>query len=91
MPKKHVETNHHVIPRSRGRDGYEIHHPINIRKLCALFHSKLHETFGNMTPQEQLEAWLKINESVITPEVYLLIAELVALHRERFYQTEVLK
>jgi hypothetical protein len=69
MGRRNRHTTHHIIPRSRDVDGFEVHRPDNKSVLKEYVHQGLHLQYYNQTPQEQLETWLKINIQVLSNEV----------------------
>lgn len=79
-------TRHHVVPKSREREGYNVHHPKNIKLLRQKYHDALHRLFSNKTPNEQLEDWYSVNKEVLSDAVKNAIVELLEMKKEEFYK-----
>jgi hypothetical protein len=89
--KKNKEYDvHHIVPRSRKSEGFDIGHEINLKRMRRTLHQRLHNLFNNMTPQEQLELWYDINKAVLNAETRGELQEVILSTKERFYREEVL-
>lgn len=58
-------SNHHRIPKSHEKDGYNVHHPDNMWKIAHKVHVDIHRLFEDKLPHEQIEFILELNRRVI--------------------------
>lgn len=91
MENQHKKTKHHVVPKSRVREGYNVHHPNNITHINQKTHDALHRLFDNKTPQEQLALWFSINRQVLSAEVSRKLKEVLEMDKEDFYKPRMNK
>lgn len=81
---------HHICPRSRAPEGYDIGHELNLKRLRVKFHQRIHTLFDNMLPHEQLALWFEVNAPVLSPEVRSIVSDVMTRARTEFYREEVL-
>jgi len=89
MAKK--TNKHHIIPRSREDEILNPHTDQNIIILDRDIHEAYHRVFRNMTPQETLKEWLKMNITVISSQTRSDIIETISTERVLFYSSKVIK
>ena len=58
-------SNHHLVPESRGGTRYHL----NIKPLADNLHKSFHVVFSNMTPIEQLRYIKSLNTSALEQDV----------------------
>jgi len=82
--------HHHLIPKSRRDDGFDVDAKVNITKLRRRKHDHVHRLYENMLPQEQLKDWLELNSPVLSTRTRDLIQELIDMEKDDFYNSDVL-
>jgi len=90
-PRRKPFEIHHMVPRSRANEGFEVEHETNLQRLRSNFHTRIHQLFENLTPREQLKLVLDVNLRVLSPRAIQLLSELVQMTKEEFYNPNVLK
>ena len=82
---------HHLIPKSRKDEGFNVQADINKGEWYINKHRALHALFVNMLPHEQIEHLLEINSDVIREDVKQEILEVLSKPHSEIYVDEVLK
>lgn len=91
-PKKSERDEHHLIPRSRRRDGFETRKGINsFKNIGKKFHANWHTRYNNKTPQEILEDDMQCIKSILSNDIRDRISEIITLPKEGFYIPKVLQ
>lgn len=70
-------SNHHICPKSREDEWYNVHHPDNQELLKHKSHEDLHRLFQNMLPHEQIKFLLEINQKVMTKTAVKKIEQVI--------------
>ena len=81
---------HHIIPKSRKLEGYNVNNDSNLLTMRVKTHANFHRIFQNLTPQEQFEILFAINSSVYSEEVVHRVEELIFADVEDFYREDLL-
>lgn len=81
-------NNHHRIPKSREKDGYDVHHEDNQWLMNQKKHECIHNLFQNLCPHEQFDELLRINKQVMNAQAIKLIKQ--ALDIDTFYKQHLL-
>lgn len=91
LKTRQKKTRHHVVPKSREREGFNVHDKRNIKLLKQGVHDALHRLFSNLTPDEQLEFWYSVNEQVLSEYVKGELMEILSLQDKDFYKDWVVR
>lgn len=62
---KNWSDNHHICPKARRKDGYNVHTTENIVKIQRGIHEDIHRLFGVKVPHEKIVQILETDKSVI--------------------------
>lgn len=81
-------SKHHIIPKSREADGYNVHQKSNLVSVNDSFHVGLHQCFGNATPKEQFSLLGMISKKVMSRKAQRILDKLSNMKDEEFYDNE---
>lgn len=84
------KTNHHIIPKTRADEWYNVHHKSNQWLIEKQLHRDMHLLFGDMTPQEQFNFLLQINWAVIEQSIKDILLQLFSMDPKDFYETDII-
>lgn len=83
------KTNHHIIPKNRANEWFNVHHELNQIVLSGITHQKHHSVYGDLTPQEQLQYRLDLNWRVLSEDIKFCLQEILSMDIEEFYAPEL--
>lgn len=81
------KNNHHIVPKSRAKDWFDVENPRNQEYINQKVHEALHRLFANKTPAEQFAMLLEINQKVMQKKIVRQLQDL--LSSNDFYINEV--
>lgn len=84
------KNKHHIIPKSRADEGFDVHKPENITLINTSFHNGLHQSFGNATPKEQFELLGMCNKKVMSRKAKRTLDKLTSMKDSEFYDKDLL-
>lgn len=85
---KNFQDNHHICPKWRMKDGYNVHTTENITRINRKVHEAIHHLFWIKVPHERIEYILQIDKSVINKKYVKQIMEII--NKEDFYKDNIL-
>jgi len=85
---KNFQDNHHIVPKARMKDGYNVHTTENIARIQRTVHENIHHLFGIRVPHEKIEYVLQMDKSVINKKYVRQIMDI--LEKDDFYIDNVL-
>lgn len=85
---KNYQDNHHICPKARLKDGYNVHTTENIIRLQRKVHNDIHDLFWVKVPHEKIEYVLQMDKKVINKKYVKQIMDI--LNQEDFYINSVL-
>jgi hypothetical protein len=81
--RKNFEDNHHIVPKARMKDGYNVHTTENIIRIQRRVHENIHHLFWVKVPHEKIEYILQMDKKVINRKYVKQIMDI--LQQEDFY------
>jgi len=81
--KKKRFDNHHICPKERIKDWYNVHTTENIIRLQRKFHEDIHHVFGNKVPHEKIIQIIEMDGKVINKKYVKQLFDI--LHANDFY------
>ena len=74
---------HHIVPKARIKDGYNVHTTENIIRIQRKIHENIHHVFWVKVPHEKIEYVLQMDKKVINKKYVKQIMEI--LNQDDFY------
>ena len=88
-------SSHHIIPRSRDRkygdEGFVTEAPDNRINLPRGFHTRFHQVFGNMHPQEQLQQFFAVHMRILSDSTRFEVGQIIGLPARDFYKSRLVE
>jgi len=85
---KNFQDNHHIVPKARMKDGYNVHTTENITRINRVVHENIHHLFGIKVPHEKIEYIVKMDQKVINKKYVKQLLDI--LNQEDFYIDNIL-
>jgi len=87
MDKKNWSDNHHICPKARRKDGYNVHTTENIIHIQRNVHENIHKLFWVKVPHEKIIQILETDKQVINKKYIKQLFNI--LYSDDFYDPKI--